>query len=226
MMEKNENTEFKKPDFFKGKTVYFKKSALTTAAIITLIEIIIISVAFAVFYPDNKEEPFIPVKEAMGWDTLRIDGDRDSNFVLFNHMVHIDTLGKSRKECRTCHHLSLPNDGPSSCVGCHRLMDMSTLLFDHAKHQQYYSIKNGCIECHSNNNKSKENAKTCTECHPEYTKDVIKQTVRSYQAAMHANCVVCHAKRDKTAGIKKHSLCKNCHPNQDYTDFYTQFYLK
>ncbi len=226
MTEKNETSEFTRPEFFKGRTIFFKKSAVTTAAIITLVEILILSVAFAIFYPDNKEASYTPVKEAVGWDTLRIDGDRDSNFVLFNHTIHMDTIGQSKKECRTCHHVSLPYDGPSTCTGCHRSMDMYTMVFDHPNHQQYHSSKKGCIECHTDNDKTRENAKACTECHPDYTEDVMKRIARSYQSAMHSKCVVCHTTRDKEAGVKKHSLCKNCHPGQDYTDFFTQLHQK
>ncbi len=225
MTEKNENNEFKKPDFFRGKTVFLGKSIVTATAVITLVEVLILSVAYAIFYPEIDEATFVPVKDAVGWDTLRIDGDRDSNFVLFNHTAHMDTVGQTRKECRTCHHVSLPFDGPSSCTGCHRSMNMYTLVFDHANHQQYHSAKKGCIECHEDNNKAKENAKACTECHPEYTEDIMEPTARSYQSAMHSRCVICHLKRDRKAGEKKHSTCKNCHPDQDYTDYNTVGYL-
>ncbi len=226
MTEKNDTNEFKRPDFFKGKSVFLGKSVLTATAVITLIEILILSMAYAVFYPEIREDSFAPVKEAVGWDTLRIDGNRDSNFVLFDHAIHRDTIGQTRKECRTCHHLSLPFDGPSTCTGCHRSMNTYTLVFDHASHQLYHSAKNDCFECHADNNKAKENAKACTECHPEYTEDVMKPSARSYQAAMHSACVVCHKTRDKEAGIKKHSACKNCHPDQDYTDYNLANYLQ
>ena len=209
MTDNNEKSKFTMPDFFKGRTVFLGKSALSIVATITLIEVFILALVYAVVFHGN-EKVTIPVKQAVGWDTLTVNGNRNEESVLFNHTVHQDSIGKTRENCRTCHHMSLPNGGPSACASCHRAMVDSVCIFDHEYHQRVKGDTKSCRECHSENNKSKENVKQCGECHKEY-KDVTKLMAKGYLQAMHTRCQECHKKRDKKAGIEEHAKCINCH---------------
>jgi hypothetical protein len=208
MMDNNEKSKFKMADFFKGRTVFLGKSAVSIVAAITLIEVFILALVYAVIFPGYKKMP-IPVKQAVGWDTLTINGNRNEESVLFNHTVHQDSIGKTRENCRTCHHISLPNGGPSACASCHIAMVDSISIFNHDYHQRVNGDTRSCRECHSNN-RAKENVKQCRECHEEY-KDDMKVMTNGYLLAMHTRCQECHKERDKKAGIEKHAECINCH---------------
>lgn len=209
MMDNNEKNKFIMPDFFKGKTIFLGKSAVSIVAAITLIEVFILALVYAVIFP-GYEKNIIPVKQAVGWDTLTVNGNRNDEFVLFNHTAHQDSIGKTRENCRTCHHMSLPNGGPSACASCHRGMVDSVSIFDHEYHQQVKGDSKSCQECHADKNKSKENVKQCMECHDEYREET-KITAKGYLLVMHTRCQECHKERDQKAGIEKHAQCINCH---------------
>ncbi len=206
----NNDKQFEKPDFFKSSSVKLQKKRSVILSISTLIIIIIISVIFAGF-SKTSERTSNPVKDAVGWDILRIDGNRNGKFVDFDHESHKIIAGEGKAGCRTCHHLSKPNDGPSSCYQCHSDMNNTVSIFDHNYHAKIYSTGQSCSACHVNTN-SGDFAKPCSECHEEYTKNIkYYASVRSYKSAMHTQCINCHKEEDKKTGVETLSDCSTCH---------------
>lgn len=206
----NNDKQFEKPDFFKSSSVKLQKKKSLVLPISTLIIIVILSLIFA-GYSETLNRAANRVKDAVGWDILRIDGNRNGNFVEFDHESHKKIAGEGKAGCMTCHHLSKPNDGPSSCYQCHSDMNNTVSIFDHNYHAKIYSTGESCSACHANTG-SGNFAASCSKCHEDYYKDTgYYQSVRSYQSAMHTQCIDCHKNEDKKAGVEILSDCSTCH---------------
>ena len=203
---------FEKPDFFGSSSVRLGKKR---HIILTVCSVVLIIVGTALLTGSSRPPvmPDNPVKNAVGRDTLRIDGNRNGRHVDFDHEAHKAITGRGETGCRTCHHLSRPHDGPSSCYQCHRDMEKATSVFDHNYHAKIHPA-NSCRECHSGN-KGQE-IKPCGACHEEYIKDIqYYLKVRGYKQALHDSCIACHEKEDKELGEVMLSDCAFCHGN-DY----------
>ena len=210
MTGSNREKQFMPPAFFKGSGIFLGNSGLDTISRILLIEIVLLSLAFAVFYPREPNYPVNPVKKAVGWDTLMIDGNRNRHGVAFPHLVCRGAVGEKRSDCRKCHHLSRPEDGPSSCAECHRDMLHPSTIFNHAYHKKLCGKNPSCEECHVVN-KARENVKPCQDCHSDYPPPMEYIAV-SYKSAMHTACAACHTKEVELSGGKdEYSGCKFCH---------------
>jgi len=203
---------FEKPDFFGSSSVRLGKKR---HIILTVCSVVLIIVGTALLAGSSRPPvmPDNPVKNAVGRDTLRIDGNRNGRHVDFDHEAHKAITGTGETGCRTCHHLNRPHDEPSSCYQCHRDMEKATSVFDHNYHAKIHPA-NSCRECHSGN-KGQE-IKPCGACHEEYIKDIqYYLKVRGYKQALHDSCIACHEKEDKELGEVMLSDCAFCHGN-DY----------
>ncbi|MBN2039982.1 MAG: hypothetical protein JW864_08080 [Spirochaetes bacterium] len=175
-------------------------------AVISLIVIIIVSLIFAAL-SDSFRITAEPVKDALGWDVLRIDGNRNGKYVDFDHEAHKSIAGEGRESCAACHHLSKPYDGPSSCYQCHMDMNKSVSIFDHDYHIRLNIKNDSCRACHTTNKESVQDVVSCSSCHKDYDKDVkYYLKVRSYREAMHTQCIGCHKQEDESLGE-----CAVCH---------------
>ncbi len=181
--------------------------------------VLIVVLSCAVFFMKAGPAPLFTedLREPAGLDVLRIDGNRDGRFVVFTHKKHMQRNGNQKEGCVRCHHLSLPDDGPVSCVRCHRRMNGVTSIFNHDYHiarfnNDFHISRNvkspACAKCHTHD-KSPENRVSCNSCHGEYTRDAAYYTqVRGYKDALHGNCFQCHEKNSaKTEGGDKCSFC-------------------
>jgi len=161
--------------------------------------------------------PPTPVRSALGWGSLQIDGDRNGNGVMFDHTEHKERLAETYGEeegCRQCHHLSLPNDGPSSCAECHSDMYSTVSVFDHEGHQVRLGSARSCTECHPNPDTKKENI-ACSECHPhmvpEDGRNEFDCQAAGYLDALHGLCLECHRESAEEAERPELPLCGTCH---------------
>lgn len=208
----NSAGRFQRPDFFGSSSVRLGKKRhiiLTSCSVI----LIFVGTALLAGFSRPPVMPDNPVKDAVGWDTLRIDGNRNGRYVDFDHEAHKAIAGTGEAGCRTCHHLSMPHDGPSSCYQCHRDMEKATSVFDHNYHAKIHP-ENSCRECHIGN-KGQE-IKPCSACHEEYIKDIqCYLKVRGYKQALHDSCIGCHEKEDEKSGEPMLSDCGFCH-GSDY----------
>ena len=206
----NNGGQFEKADFFGSSSVRLggKRHFILTISIMIIIFVV---TAVLTGLSESSGTTDNPVKDAVGWETLRIDGNRNGRYVEFDHEAHKALAGKGETGCRTCHHLSLPNDGPSSCCQCHKDMEKTTSVFDHNYHAKIHP-GNSCRECHTGNNEQGQEVKQCSVCHKEYNNDIQYYTkARGYKQAMHANCMGCHEKEDEKLGEKMLSDCGFCH---------------
>src|SRR4030042_6810430 len=132
--DKNKNAaHFEKPDFFGPSSVRLGKKRRIILTICS-VDLIIVAAAVLAGFSRPPAGPDNPVKDAIGRDTLRIDGNRNGRYVDFDHEAHKAITGRGETGCRICHHLSRPYDKPSSCCQCHRDMEKETSIFDHNYH--------------------------------------------------------------------------------------------
>jgi hypothetical protein len=159
---------------------------------------------------------------------LMIDGNRDGDYVLFDHEAHVVKQGGGDDSCVLCHHMQKPYEQVSQCSGCHSDMYLEVDIFDHSTHVEHTKGNEGCIECHTDPaaDKLRETAKTCRECHqtmrPEGTRVDIaeeQQTTMApgYMGAMHEACISCHEVEMETRKQANGelspdlTLCTHCH---------------
>jgi Ni/Fe-hydrogenase subunit HybB-like protein len=165
-----------------------------------------------------------PVTAPIGLDEmrtrLRIDGNRNGDFVDFPHKEHQDRLG-GEQSCMKCHHLAWPKDHNTACWMCHKDMEVPADFFDHEGHQQRFSAEKSCEECHdADQPHGGENAKSCIECHREnmpgladYERKGFNHIALGYKHAMHGLCLTCHRLNEKDPTDPKDlSNCQRCHP--------------
>ncbi|MCP4675096.1 MAG: hypothetical protein GY854_06245 [Deltaproteobacteria bacterium] len=169
-------------------------------------------------------DPRIVQLEENNNSMLMIDGNRDGNYVLFNHEMHIGKQGERGSSCVTCHHMRKPYEKVSKCADCHSDMYLPVDIFDHKEHTNRLDGNAGCVKCHTDPlaSKVRENTKPCAECHtsmrPEGTlvqipKDRQTTSAAGYMDAMHGLCIDCHEKeKDKLEEPNENfTRCTNCH---------------
>lgn len=172
------------------------------------------ALAFAAFGPEGKGGTGRKLQGALGWEIMRIDGNRNGRSVEFTHESHQRLTQKNGNGCAVCHHLNLPGDNVSSCFECHKHMQKISSIFDHENHAKLLRTRGAyCEECHGSD-RSRERVKACARCHEEYTGPVFTYTrVRGYESAMHGSCIACHRKEDEKLGQKMFTDCGFCHPD-------------
>jgi hypothetical protein len=201
---------------------------------VTLIAVFAIPLAWIALYPPYHDSTASsgPIQPAIGTDAqrtvLRIDGNRGGVQTIFAHADHQKRLG-GESSCRTCHHVSLPQDRSTPCSRCHQDMLRPTAIFNHAHHEQamvkkeqlqgLHPSNQTCDLCHvPDRPRTAANAKACFECHktdmwlnaePDSTVDLTRAC--AFREAMHQTCVTCHEK--KRLEVLKVDLaeCYTCH---------------
>jgi nitrate/TMAO reductase-like tetraheme cytochrome c subunit len=159
---------------------------------------------------------------------LMIDGNRDGDYVIFDHEAHVAEQGGGDESCVLCHHMQKPYEEVSECTGCHSDMYLAVDIFDHDIHVAKTNGNEGCVECHTDPDAAKvrDNIKDCYECHetmrPEGTLVDIAEAqwttiAPGYMDALHEACISCHeeemAAREESGGDLSTDLttCTNCH---------------
>jgi Ni/Fe-hydrogenase subunit HybB-like protein len=156
---------------------------------------------------------------------LMIDGNRDGDYVLFDHDTHIERQGgRDGGSCVLCHHMKKPYEEVSECSGCHADMYLPVDIFGHSLHVERTAGNDGCIECHTDPlaDKVRANAKPCRECHetmrPEGTRVDIHEAQQTtmapgYMNALHTSCMGCHEEEHEKLQEPNENFtnCTNCH---------------
>jgi hypothetical protein len=158
---------------------------------------------------------------------LMIDGNRDGDYVIFDHEAHVARQGGGEDTCVSCHHMQKPYEEVSECTGCHSDMYLAVDIFHHDSHVAHEHGNQGCDECHTDPSaeKTRETAKPCVECHetmrPGGTRvDIAEEQwttmAPGYMDALHEACIGCHEEEmasREAAGEDVVDLtnCTNCH---------------
>lgn len=157
-------------------------------------------------------------------DVLLIDGNRDDDFVLFDHRRHVELAGSEGRGCTWCHHMNPPLAKATGCSRCHADMYLARDIFDHDLHQQALGGNQGCHQCHRDPARPKTRADTpaCATCHPdlrpagtlvEVSGGKHPDAAPGYMDAMHGLCVSCHQQRQDQLAVpwEGFSRCAACH---------------
>lgn len=156
---------------------------------------------------------------------LMIDGNRDGDYVLFDHDAHIERQGgRNNGSCVRCHHMQKPYEEVSECSECHSDMYLPVDIFAHSFHVEHTNGNDGCIECHTDPlaAKVRDNAKPCGDCHetmraqgtlvdiPEEQQTTLAV---AYMDALHTSCMGCHdEEHDKLEEPNENfTNCTHCH---------------
>ncbi len=162
----------------------------------------------------TAEETRIVQLEEDNRSALMIDGNRDGEYVLFDHDMHISKQGRD-SSCVKCHHMSKPYEKVSMCADCHSDMYLAVDIFDHEEHAKKMDGNSGCAKCHTNpaEPKVRENTKPCAECHKNMHFKGRATMAVGYMDAMHGLCIDCHEKEKSKLVEPKEDFdrCTNCH---------------
>jgi Ni/Fe-hydrogenase subunit HybB-like protein len=217
---------------FDPQTGVWRGAFLSNLERISLIFLVVVPIAAGMFigHATAAEQELSPAHAPMGADAtrtiLRIDGDRDGEYVLFPHAAHRDRMG-GEQSCGECHHLDRPSDQFASCHLCHRDMKLTVSIFDHELHQAKIAAKQGhtgslaanqsCRECHEPGApREGRTAKACHECHSEdmrMPEDGGPMAV-GYVRALHASCVDCHEEKARELDRPILGECGICHETE------------
>jgi Class III cytochrome C family len=146
---------------------------------------------------------------------LSIDGDRDGDAIVFNHLGHQEMTG-GENGCVKCHHINKPGDATSDCYSCHSDMNHAVSIFNHATHQAKLGDNKSCDKCHkSEEPRSGESALGCADCHKENmglsAGIKLNAMAPAYPNALHMACVNCHREMSEQAGKGCLACCDTCH---------------
>lgn len=170
----------------------------------------------------GSDLPALPVQPAKGWQVLLIDGNASGYRVRFPHVDHQERLtelyGSQQAACKTCHHLSHPDDEATACWECHRDYWRRTSIFNHTLHQNALGGNGSCAECHTTEH-SQRTAKPCQECHEDMWPGAGQATFNfqapAYPEAMHGRCQACHVQEAQKQDRPELALCSTCHTAQE-----------
>jgi hypothetical protein len=216
---------YEKPQFDRGTYLYREDSFRNTMARRSGLAVFAIALTVAILPADvvtGGPPVDAPVKAALGWEMLAINGNRDQTRVDFDHLAHQQRLEESavdREEiCSTCHHLNKPNDEATACWECHQAMNGSTTIFDHTFHQQTLGGNVSCVECHAGEHTART-AAPCVECHDEMGpppgQASFNDAAPGYEAAMHGACISCHQQAAESQNKPALGQCTACHRQDD-----------
>lgn len=176
----------------------------------------------------GDQMPPTPVKSALGYQTLMINGNQSGFAVNFPHQEHQERLIESMGEdqaCATCHHMVTPQDQATACSKCHQDFNLPSSIFNHNLHLEklggnqacaechpgesfdlhlivvsYLSGEQECCECHTGEHLA-TNAVSCEKCHEQMQPENL-ETKFSYQAIPYFNAL--------------HETCINCHQRKAF----------
>ena len=148
-------------------------------------------------------------------DALMLDGNRNGDYVLFQHEMHTQ-----KAECAACHHLNKPYEKATRCNQCHKDMYLAVDIFDHELHKRKLGENAGCNKCHTDPEKQKvrESTTACGECHRQMEG---KGTLAvGYMDAMHGQCIKCHTERKDQLERPNDNFdrCTHCHRDSPTLD--------
>jgi hypothetical protein len=185
-----------------------------------LILVVALTVAFLPGRATGQSATHTPVRGALGWEVLWINGNRDETRVDFNHLAHQEWLRESARGetsvCLSCHHLSKPHDTATPCWECHRDMFAPTSIFDHSLHHIALGGNAACAQCHVGEH-TPDTAKPCVECHetmaPKVGETTFNYLVPGYKDVMHTTCITCHEQEAESQDRPELARCPVCHTN-------------
>lgn len=159
-----------------------------------------------------------PVEPALGWENLKIDGDRAGMAVDFPHLEHQERLtaelGSLEDVCASCHHLNHTDDEGTGCWECHQDNVTAQSIFNHNLHTKELGGNASCPECHEGEHRA-ETAVDCVECHemmiPAQGEQRFDDQAPSYQDAMHGSCLECHEEQAVSLDKPELAGCSTCH---------------
>ncbi|MBW1810506.1 MAG: hypothetical protein JRJ19_14280 [Deltaproteobacteria bacterium] len=166
------------------------------------------------------------VADARPANVMSIDGNRDGEYVLFDHAGHAARLGDKSTSCELCHHMNKPLDKATSCHECHSDMYLAVDIFEHELHVDKLGDNAACEKCHSDPAQLKVRANTtaCEKCHQDMRsgRSLVgvagpdKHSLASgYKDAMHNLCITCHKKQQQLKPAKDTGAglagCTRCH---------------
>jgi Ni/Fe-hydrogenase subunit HybB-like protein len=229
---------YARPAFEPVTRVYQDHSWWQTAARRSAILVTSVALVFA-FLPGGatvQSAPRTPVKAALGWDVMTINGDRDKSVVIFDHLAHQERSAQAATGdpklvgpeeagtggCTVCHHLSKPGDEVTPCWECHQDMTSPTSIFDHNLHQAALGGNAACAQCHVGEHMP-ATAKACQECHatlrPGPGETTFNYQAIGYVAAMHGACIPCHEREAVAQAKPELARCPTCHqPDENVID--------
>ncbi len=215
---------------------------------VTLLPVIVIPLAVLAFWGDAlrgyplEQAPVVP-PTALDAErgTLRIDGNANGDFVVFDHARHQEDFGDD-DSCRICHHVHMPGDDHVACHRCHEDMRRPTSIFRHDHHVDQVGLRilqgastspeqqpelGGRRSVRSIGTPSEQSGLTavqlqnrsCTECH---------DLGRPKAAETACACIDCHGRDMGIEGDERdsfnamaagyvdalHGLCTACHEEQ------------
>ena len=215
---------------------------------VTLLPVIVIPVAVIAFwgdalrgYPLEQSPVVAPTALKPERGTLRIDGNANGDFVVFDHARHQKDFGRD-DSCRICHHVHMPGDDHVACHRCHQDMHRPTSIFRHDHHVDQVGLRilqgaitsperqpdlGGRRSVRAVGAQSEQSGLTavrlqnssCTECH-----DAARPKTPETACA----CVDCHGRDMGIEGDERfsfnamavgyvdafHGLCTTCHKEQ------------
>lgn len=114
---------------------------------VTLLPVIVIPVAVIIFWGDAlggyplKRSPVVaPTALDPERRMLRIDGNANGDFVVFDHVLHQEVVGRD-DSCRICHHIHMPGDDNVACHRCHQDMHVPVSIFQHDHHVDQVGLR-------------------------------------------------------------------------------------
>ncbi len=213
---------YDRPQFDWSTLAYNEYSFRSTIARRSGLAILVIAL-MAAFLPSNiatgQPLPHTPVRAALGWKMMAINGERDNISVTFDHLAHQERLQTSvpdgQDNCLTCHHLSLPNDEATGCWECHQDMARPTSIFDHTLHQKKLDGNSSCLKCHVEEHTG-HNTQACQECHETMAANrdggrPFNHFAPGYKNAMHGVCITCHEQKAEQQNKPELAQCPACH---------------
>jgi Ni/Fe-hydrogenase subunit HybB-like protein len=158
---------------------------------------------------------------------LMIDGNRNGDYVLFDHDKHAERAADGRdleSSCVACHHMAKPFDRATECYECHSDMYLTVDIFDHELHVGELGGNQGCVECHTDPRvpKTRGNSTDCVDCHEGMRREGSRVQVAEideqdlavgYMHAMHELCITCHEEYQPSLDLpnENFSRCAQCH---------------
>ena len=164
-------------------------------------------------------------------EALRIDGDRNGRYVLFDHRGHVRRQRARGRGCKRCHHANHPKSKATGCYKCHADVYQPRSVFSHSGHIKALGGNRGCGRCHADPAVPRVRGATvpCGRCHRDLVKAASSALAGKtmgaarrpglapgYMSAMHGLCINCHkaeARRRPRLGVG-FARCAFCHRGQ------------
>jgi len=178
--------------------------------------------------------------DAVAVDVLLLDGNRNGDYVLFDHDGHTYELGEGgdpETSCTSCHHMNKPFDRSTGCYECHTDMYLAVDIFNHDFHEEELGGNDRCIECHTDPDlpKLRENTTDCLHCHSGMREAASRVNVTDpreqyrasgYMTAMHSLCINCHEERQPTLRVPNENFARCTHCHQGLPDLDDETWLR